>query len=161
MRPRGALKLAMPSGSRGGQLLRLMWGIHISRCVFAVAELGIADLLAGGPSRSEELAAATGCYEPSLYRVLHLLAALGVFEEHDHRSFSPTAVGERLRSNVDVAMRSWAILLEALGGVRPFEYISETIRTGKPGFDAAFGTGNLRVSRPASEQCRGLRCCDV
>jgi hypothetical protein len=118
-----------------------MWGIHISRCVYAVAELGIADLLADGSCSSEELAAATGTDESALYRVLRLLAALGVFVEHEHRSFGLTTVGERLRSDVDVAMRSWAILLEALGGVRPFEYILETVRTGRPGFDAAFGTG--------------------
>ena len=30
-------------------VLRMIWGIHISRAVYVVAELGIADLLAGGP----------------------------------------------------------------------------------------------------------------
>jgi O-methyltransferase domain/Dimerisation domain len=122
------------------QLLRLMWGIHVSRCVYAVAELGIADLLANGPVDSAELARATGSHEPSLYRVLRLLAALGVFEEHEHRSFGLTALGTRLRSDASVGMRSWARLLEALGGVRPFEHILETVRTGEAGFDLAFGS---------------------
>jgi hypothetical protein len=122
-------------------LLRMIWGIHISRCVYAVAELGIADLVAGGPVSSNELARATASHEPSLYRVLRALAALGVFEEHDSRTFGLTAVGERLRRDAPLGMRSWAIFRDARGGVRPFEHILETVRTGKPGFDIEFGHG--------------------
>jgi hypothetical protein len=139
---------AAPGAETGGgeraaaaQLLRLMWGIHISRCVYAVAELGIADLLADGSCSSEELAVATGSHEPSLYRVLRLLAALGVFEEHEPRSFGLTAVGERLRSDAEVAMRSWATMLDAVGVLRSFEHIVQSVRTGAPGFETAFGTG--------------------
>ena len=74
------------------QLLRLMWGLHISRCVYAVAELGIPDLLADSSRSSEELAVGTGSDESSLYRGLRLRAALGVFEEHDGRTFRLSAV---------------------------------------------------------------------
>lgn len=122
-------------------LLQMIWGIHISRCVYAVAELGIADLVAGGPLSSSELARATGSHEPSLYRVLRVLAALGVFEELDSRTFGLTVVGERLRRDAPLGMRSWAIFREVLGGVRPFEHILDTVRTGKPGFDIEFGQG--------------------
>ena len=84
----------------------MIWGIHISRCVYAVAELGIANLLTGGPVSSSELAQAMGSHEPSLYRVLRVLAALGVFEEHDSRAFGLTVVGERLRRDAPLGMRS-------------------------------------------------------
>ncbi len=122
------------------QLLPMIWGIHISRAVYAVAELGIADLLADGPVSSAELSRATGTHEPSLYRVLRLLAALGVFTEPGPRSFGLTLLGDRLRSGVPAGMRSWARLLETIGGVRPFEHILDTVRTGKPGADIALGT---------------------
>lgn len=121
------------------KLLRLTWGIHISRCIYAVAELGIADLLAGGAASTDELAQLTGTHEPSLYRVLRLLAALEVFDEHDGRTFALTAISDRLRSDAPIGMRSWATLLETLGGVRPFEHILRTVKTGTPGFDTAFG----------------------
>ena len=49
---------------------RLIWGIHISRAVYAVAELGIADLLADGPPARRNWPRTTGTHEPSLYRVL-------------------------------------------------------------------------------------------
>jgi SAM-dependent methyltransferase len=38
-------------------------------------------------------------------------------------------------------MRSWAIFVEAVGGVLPFEHILQTVRTGTPGIDIAFGMG--------------------
>ena len=119
--------------SAAGRLLPMIWGIHISRCVYAVAELGIADLLAQGPRSSQELAATTGTHEPSLYRVLRVMSALGVFEEQQARHFGLTLVGERLRTGATAGMRSWATFTEAVGGVRPFAHILETIRTGTPG----------------------------
>ena len=123
------------------KLLRLIWGIHISRAVYAAAELGIADLLAKGPVSTEELARVTCTHEPSLYRVLRLLAALGVFDEQHPRYFSLTVLGDRLRSDQPAGMRSWATFLDALGGARPFEHILDTVKTGRPGFDAVFGMG--------------------
>ena len=122
-----------------GKLLPMIWGIHVSRCVYAAAELGIADRLATGPQRSQDLADATGAHEPSLYRVLRVLAALGVFEEHEARRFSLTTVGERLRRGATAGMRSWAVFAEAMGGVRPFAHILETVRTGRPGWEIEFG----------------------
>jgi hypothetical protein len=124
-----------------GKLLNMIWGIHISRCVYAVAELGIADLLAEGPQSSQQLATATAAHEPSLYRVLRAVAALGVLEEHDARRFSLTLVGERLRIGATVGMRSWAVFTEAVGGVRPFAHMLETIRTGTPGRQIESGVG--------------------
>jgi hypothetical protein len=122
-------------------MLRIIWGMHGSRAVYAVAKLGIADLLVDGPASCRELARVTGVHEPSLYRVLRLLAALGVFDEVEPGSFGLTALGDRLRSDVPAGMRSWAVFLEATGGVQPFEHILETVRTGKPGMDIAFGMG--------------------
>jgi hypothetical protein len=86
-----------------------------------------------------QLARATQAHEPSLYRVLRLLASLGVLTEQDNRSFSLTVPGERPQAGVPASMRSWAMLVESLGGVRAFEPIIETIRTGKPGVDIAHG----------------------
>jgi hypothetical protein len=120
-------------------MLQMIWGIHISRAVYVVAKLGIADLLADGPASSKELARATGTHQPSLYRVLRLLAALGVFDEIETGSFGLTVLGDRLRSNTPAGMRSWATLL--VGGVQPYEHILETVQTGTPGLDIAFGMG--------------------
>jgi SAM-dependent methyltransferase len=131
---------AEPERAAATTMLRMIWGIHTSRAVYVAAKLGIADLLADGPMGSKQLAQATGTHEPSLYRVLRLLAALGVFDEVEPRSFGLTVLGDRLRSDTSAGMRSWAVFLEAIGGVQPFEHILDTVRTGTPGFDLAFGT---------------------
>ena len=73
--------------------------------------------------------------------MLRVLAALGVFEEHGGRSFGLTVVGERLRRDAPAGMRSWAVFLEGLGGVRPFGHILHTLKTGASGFDTEFGMG--------------------
>ena len=108
-------------------MLRMIWGIHISRAVYVAAELGIVDILADGRRTTSELADATETHEPSLYRILRLLASLGVLSEHDGRSFSLTMLGERLRTDVPASMRSWAMLVESLGGVRAFDPIIDTV----------------------------------
>ena len=120
-------------------VLRMIWGLHISRAVYAVAELGIADRLADGPVSCAELAAGTGADEASLYRVLRLLAALGVFTEAPPRSFGLTILGARLRSDAPASMRSWALLHGTIAGCQPFEHILHTVRTGQSGFDTAHG----------------------
>jgi hypothetical protein len=120
-------------------MLPLIWGTHISRAVYAVAELRIADLLADGPLSSAELAQATATDEPSLYRVLRLLAALGVFDETRPRCFGLTVLGERLRADVPASVLCWSTFLEALGGMRPFEHILHTVRTGESGFGREHG----------------------
>jgi hypothetical protein len=120
-------------------VLRMIWGIHVSRAVYAVAELDIADRLADGPVSCTELAAGTGAHEASLYRVLRLLAALGVFAEAPPGSFGLTILGHRLRSDAPASMRSWALLHGTVAGCPPFEHILHTVRTGRPGFDTAHG----------------------
>jgi hypothetical protein len=131
-------------------MLEMIWGIHISRAVYVAAELGIADLLAAGPMTAAQLAQATRAHEPSLYRVLRLLASLGVLAEDGQRGFGLTVLGERLRTGVPASMRAWAMLVESLGGVRAFEPIIETVRTGKPGVDLAHGMPvfDLVAARP-------------
>jgi len=91
-RPDGAGPETSGAGPTGeeraaaGAVLRMIWGIHISRAIYVAAELGLADLMADGPLTAEQLARATRAHEPSLYRVLRLLASLGVLTEHGNRS---------------------------------------------------------------------------
>lgn len=59
----------------------LINGYRVSQAIHAAGALGIADRLADGPVASDDLAAATSSDPRSLYRLLRLLAAVGIFRE--------------------------------------------------------------------------------
>jgi O-methyltransferase domain/Dimerisation domain len=133
-------------------VLQMIWGLHISRAVYAAARLGIADHLAGGPMTAADLARATATHEPSLYRVLRLLAGLGVLAEDRDHAFTLTVLGDRLRADAPASMRSWAMLTDSIGGVKSFGPIVETIRTGTTGMQIAYGSRGFEYFATHPEQ---------
>ena len=138
---RASLAASEPTGEEraaAAAMLQLIGGLHISRALYAVAELGIADGLAGGPMTAAKLARATGTHEPSLYRVLRLLASVGVLREQPPRTFSLTILGDRLRTGVPASVRSWAMLSDVVG-LEAFWPIIETVRTGQSGVKISTG----------------------
>ncbi len=135
-------------------LLQMIWGLHISRAVYLAAELGVADLLAAGERTAAELAQATQADERSLYRVLRLLAALGVLTEPRPGSFGLTVLGDRLRSDGPASMRNWAMLADTVG-FGAHEPILEAVRTGRTGAEIAYGTRTLQ--RLAGDAWRAAR----
>jgi hypothetical protein len=90
-------------------MMGLITGYWISQAVGAVARLGVADRLANGPRTCEELAREVGADPQTLYRVLRLLASIGVFVQAAPRSFALTELGETLRSDTPGSVRNFAI----------------------------------------------------
>ena len=119
-------------------MLQLIGGLQIARALYAVADLGIADGLAGGPMTTARLARATGTHEPTLFRVLRLLASVGVLREQPARTFGLTVLGDRLRTGVPASVRSWAMLADTIG-LDSFWPIIEMVRTGRPGVEISYG----------------------
>jgi hypothetical protein len=150
----GAVEPTDEERAAAAAMLQLIGGIHVSRAVYVLAALGIADRLADGPKTAADLAAVTGTDPQSLYRVLRLLAALDVLTENPRQGFGLTLTGQRLRSDVPASVRSWAMLVDCLGGVRAFEPFLDTIRTGTPGVDLAHGMDifGYLATRPESRQ---------
>ncbi len=69
-------------------LLMLLSGEWVSRALYVVTKLEIADFLQKGPKTSQEIANFTGASSDSLQRVLHMLAGFGIFEEQDVGTFT-------------------------------------------------------------------------
>lgn len=80
----------------------------LTRCIWAAAELGVADHLAAGPMPVEELARAVGANADALYRILRALASAGIFEEVNERCFALNRLADCLRSDAPFSMRAWA-----------------------------------------------------
>ena len=80
----------------------IVWGITnavvASRALHVVADLGVADHIAGEPVSAGELAERCGAHPEALDRVLRLLATFGVFEAVDG-GFRHTPASELLRSD--------------------------------------------------------------
>ena len=68
--------------------------------LWVAAELQIADLIGTGSTPVAELAAKTSTNEDALFRVLRLLAMVGIFAETGPRCFFLTPPAELLRSDV-------------------------------------------------------------
>jgi len=69
------------------------------KCLYTVAKLGVADVLAKGPLTPEAIAKRAGAHPPSLRRVLRALASVGVFAEGVLAQFF---LGELVRAAVIV-----------------------------------------------------------
>ena len=116
----------------------LIFGFSITRSIAAAAELGIGDLLVGGPRTAAELASACGVLERPLYRMLRALAGEGVFVENNDGRFALTPMAELLRSDHTRSLRDWAIYVADLPYRSSVELL-HTLKTGQSAFHKAFG----------------------
>lgn len=120
-------------------LLPLLFGKHITGCISAVARLGVPDHMSSAPVSVAELAKKVGAHEPSLYRAMRMLATCGVFEETAPRHFCLTPMSTLLRSDTPGTMRHFAKQMGDRWSIRPFEHMTDILRTGEDGVTKAFG----------------------
>ena len=113
-------------------MMQMINGKLVSRCVSLVAELGVADLLGDGPQDTSSLAAATDSNPDALYRVLRMLAGLGIFVELPGRQFQNSPLSEVLRSDAEGSVRHYARWLGHDLHWRVVKDLDYSVRTGKP-----------------------------
>lgn len=121
------------------QMLQLIAGFWVSRCLYIAAKLGIPDLLKDGPKAADDLAAATGAHAPSLFRVLRALAAVNVLTQTDDARFGNTPLSETLRSDVPGSLRALAMTELGEEHYPAWGELLHSVRTGEIAFDKAFG----------------------
>lgn len=119
-------------------MLQLISGFWISRGIYIVAKLGLADLLREGPQTADELAAATGTHAPSLYRVLRALSSVGLFTE-DEQGFALTPVSATLRTDVPGSLRAFAMTELGEEHYPAWGELLHSVQTGGIAFDHVFG----------------------
>ncbi|WP_292766856.1 methyltransferase [Nostoc sp. NOS(2021)] len=119
-----------------GELVYAYW---ISRMIYVVAKLGIADLLKDGSQHCDALASATNTHSDSLYRVLRSLAGFGIFAETQPRCFELTPQAESLQSDVPGSVRKDAILRGEEFYYKPWENLMYSVQTGESAFEHLYG----------------------
>jgi hypothetical protein len=132
--------------------MQMLFGKHVTYSLSAVARLGVADHMDSTPVSVDRLAAQVGAHGPSLYRVMRLLASLGVFEETAGKCFALTPLGEVLRTNAPGSMRYAAMQFGDPWGTRPFEHFTECVRTGHNAVFMAWGKNAFDLLAELPEQ---------
>jgi hypothetical protein len=101
--------------------------------------LDIADKLAGGPKTVDALAAEAGVVADPLYRMLRVLAMVGIFTEVSPRTFGLTPAADILRRDVPGSLHDM-VLWAAEPLLRKIHIEGMyTVRTGKPAAEHLLG----------------------
>ncbi|PJE95336.1 methyltransferase [Streptomyces carminius] len=126
------------ASERSLEMLRLLSGFQQSQALYALAKLGVATALHGGPMTVEELAEATETDAVALGRLLHVLSGIGVVTHHGEDAFALTPLGSTLAADVPGSVRDVAIMWMETH-YAPFSELVTTVRTGIPAATAHFG----------------------
>ena len=118
------------------QMMQWITSKWITKPIYVISELGIADLMCDGPKSVETLAKETDTHAPTLFRILRALSSVGVFVQTEDRVFGLTPLARCLFSN---ALRPIARMFLSEWHDKAWNGLSHTVRTGEPGFDYTFG----------------------
>ena len=135
------------------QLLgQLLSGKQLTYSLSGVARLGVADHMNAMPIAVDEIAAKVGAHAPSLYRVMRMLASMGVFNEVNGKRFALSPAGELLRSDAPGSMRYIAMMFGDPWTTRAYEHFADCLRTGQDGVSKAYGQHVFDVLAERPEQ---------
>lgn len=125
--------------------LQIASGYLASVSMNIVIELGIPDKIAAAPRQIAELARETTTNEDALYRIMRLLASVGIFTEAGPRAFAHTPASATLRADAPDSVRDmvrfWCdafhfrVYAELMHSVRTGETCVERVTGGKPIFE--------------------------
>ena len=133
--------------------MQLLFGKQLTYSLSGVARLGVADHMDKTARPIEELATKVGAHAPSLYRVMRLLASLGVFKEGPARHFALTPVGKLLKTDAPASLRSMAMMFGEEFSTRAYAHITDCLRTGGDGVTEAYGKDIWQVLAEHPAQC--------
>lgn len=120
-------------------MMQLTTGMVFTAALQPIARLKIADMLSDGPLPVAQLAAETATNEDALYRVLRLLASVGVFTELPGKVFAITPMSQLMRSGVSGSIRDLIVWIS-----NPFHFevhaeLGHSLKTGHPAVEKVYG----------------------
>jgi hypothetical protein len=129
------------------QLLARADGLLIHQALYAVAKLGVADLLKDGARTTADIAQRLDVNEPALHRVLRALASEGVFEETGPRTFVNTGLSQFLRTGTPGSIRELMIFRGSEFFFAPFGDFLYSIQTGQSARTKIHGQNGFELLR--------------
>ena len=111
-----------------------------SRALYVAARLDIATVLADGELSAEELAARVQAQPDGIYRLLRMLAAIGVFEEAAPHRFRNNKLSHCLREGHPQSVRAMILMHNSPEISRPwYETLEQGVRSGDVPFSLTHG----------------------
>ena len=120
-------------------LRQMLDGYVDTQLIYVTAKLGVADALHAAPRTAADLAGAVGADPDALARVLRALATRGVVAADEQGRYRLTSLGDRLRTDAEGSLHATA-LLRGDEDYAAWGRLADTLRTGQPGFEQAFGS---------------------
>ena len=121
------------------RLMQLACGYMFTAAIYTAAKLDVAGHLARGARTATELAAATGCQEDALYRVLRALVSVGVFAEISPRIFALTPMAEPLRSDLPGNVRDLVLWVGDRFHFHTWAEMPWSVQSGRPAVEHLYG----------------------
>ncbi len=109
------------------ELILAAW---VSQGITAVADLGVADALAGGPLSIDELAGKVGANPDALRRLLRALISTGIFAQRGDGRYELNPMAELLRSDAPVSMAAMARFIGSRHHREHWSLLTDAIKTG-------------------------------
>jgi O-methyltransferase domain/Dimerisation domain len=133
------------------RLSRMMSSLWVPQAIYTAAALGVADALADGPRRSEDVAGTVGAHPGALHRLLRALVALELCAVTDDGAFALTPLGACLRAGTRESVRSWALLMGSPMCWGAWGRLIDCMRSGEsvPQLDGWGSAFDFRATHPA------------
>jgi hypothetical protein len=111
-----------------------------SRALYVATELGVADAIGGDEMASDEIAERLNLDSGYLYRLLRMLASIGIFEECSERRFQNNKLSNCLRSDSPQSVRKMVLLHNSPEMSQPWiESLGQALRNGEVPFVQSHG----------------------
>ena len=122
------------------RLMQISTSFWQSRVLYVAARLDIATVLGDAQSSADEIAAQVSAQPDAIFRLLRMLAAMGIFEEVSPRIFRNNKLSRPLRSDAHDSIRAMILMHNSPEMSRPwFEQLENGVREGEVPFKLAHG----------------------
>jgi hypothetical protein len=123
-------------------MMQFLFTPLLQQCICVAAKLKLADLVVQ-PKTAAELASLTQTNEDALYRMLRMLASVGIFEENEQGRFGLTPLADLLRSDVSASLYDFTIMMGEPWLWQNWGQLMHCIKTGETAQQKVHGMGSF------------------
>jgi hypothetical protein len=129
--------MAFENQTLGQSMVRLFMGYIPTRVIYVAAKLELTDHICDDGASAQDVAQKLEVDPAALYRIMRVLAGLGVLRQDDNDRFFVTPFGQTLRKDSPQSVRDFAIYSHEIV-YDSFKDMADCVRTGKPVIDDYF-----------------------